>query len=111
MVSVAVSSSVMEMRSSGQWAQPISPAPYITHGIPARRTKKRMSAPKADPSTLSLSPVTRSWARETAWQIGASTEISTGTLWPPGHSISGGVLAEPGVLFGGFHDAACDHGF
>ena len=44
-VSVAVSSSVMETCSSGQWAQPMSPAPYITQGMPARRTKKRMSAP------------------------------------------------------------------
>ena len=45
MVSVAVSSSVMETCSSGQWAQPMSPAPYITHGMFARFTKNRMSAP------------------------------------------------------------------
>ncbi len=45
MVSVAVSNSVMETCSSGQWAQPMSPAPYMTHGMFARCTKNRMSAP------------------------------------------------------------------
>ncbi len=45
MVLVAVSRSGMLICSSGACATFMSPAPYITHGIPPKRMKRRMSAP------------------------------------------------------------------